>query len=102
MSDLSSIAAVQAPALLPLLAPAPGVTAAGGPDFGHWLAQGLQQASGSIAQADATLRAVALGEPVAPHQALLAMEQARMELQLVLQVRNRLLEGVQELMRMQL
>jgi flagellar hook-basal body complex protein FliE len=100
--NTAAISAVQAAVPAMTVIPMPDVATAAAPGFGQMLAQGLARVNESSAAADATLRAVAMGEPVAPHQAMLAMEQARMDLHLALQVRNRLLEGVQELMRMQL
>lgn len=103
--NTAAISAVQAtvPALPVVNMPEVAATAApAAVGFGQMLVQGLARVNESSAAADATLRAVAMGEPVAPHQAMLTMEQARMDLHLALQVRNRLLEGVQELMRMQL
>lgn len=54
-----------------------------------------QQAAG---QAVAGLQA---GEPVTLHQAMIAMEEASVSFQLMAEVRNRLLDSYQELMRMQ-
>lgn len=95
-------AAVAASAAALPIAPLPAPVAGATTGFEQVMVQGLQRLNGALVDADATLRAVAVGEAVPPHQAMLALEQARMELQLALQVRNRLLEGVQELMRMQL
>ena len=50
------------------------------------------------AQAVANLQS---GQPVAVHQAIIAMEEASVSFQLMAEVRNRLLESYQELMRMQ-
>ncbi|MBE7504528.1 MAG: flagellar hook-basal body complex protein FliE [Verrucomicrobiales bacterium] len=50
------------------------------------------------AQAVANLQS---GQPVAIHQAIIAMEEASVSFQLMAEVRNRLLESYQELMRMQ-
>ncbi len=41
------------------------------------------------------------GKPVSLHQAMIAMEEASVSFQLMAEVRNRLLESYQELMRMQ-
>lgn len=55
-----------------------------------------------LVHADKLLEARALGESVPSHQLMIAMEQAKLSLQLTVEVRNRLLEGYQEIMRMQL
>jgi flagellar hook-basal body complex protein FliE len=49
-------------------------------------------------QAVADLQA---GKPVTLHQAMISMEEASISFQLMAEVRNRLLESYQELMRMQ-
>lgn len=71
-------------------------------DFGQSLLAGVDNTNASIQQADALLQAKALGESVSTHELMLAMEQAKLSLQLTVEVRNRLLEGYQEIMRMQL
>lgn len=70
--------------------------------FESMLSQGLGKLNQSLNIADATLQAVASGEAIPPHQAVLAMEEAKMNLQLAMQIRSKALEGFQELMRMQL
>ncbi len=63
---------------------------------------------GQLTQLDESLKAssilverAALGEPVSPHQVMIALEEARLHFSLAMQVRNRLLEAYQELTRMQ-
>ncbi len=70
--------------------------------FESMLLQGLDKVNQSLNVADATLASVAAGEAIPPHQAILAMEEAKMNLQLALQIRNKAIEGFQELMRMQI
>ena len=66
------------------------------------LGDGLIQVDRSLRAADDRLRSLAAGENVALHDVMITMEQARMDLMLVVEVRNRLLEAYQELTRMQL
>ncbi len=49
---------------------------------------------------DATTK-LALGEPIDIHTVMLAAEEANLSLQLAIQVRNKLVEAYQEIMRMQ-
>jgi len=42
------------------------------------------------------------GEPIPLHQAVIAMEEASVSFQLMVEVRNKLLEAYQELMRLQI
>lgn len=53
---------------------------------------------GAAGQAVADLQS---GKPVALHQAMISMEEASVSFQLMAEVRNKLLESYQELMRMQ-
>lgn len=71
-------------------------------DFAAALGDGLAQVDRSLRAADDRLRSLAAGENVALHDVMITMEQARMDLMLVVEVRNRLLEAYQELTRMQL
>ncbi len=64
--------------------------------------QAVDKVNGDLIQADQLLEARALGHNVAPHELMIAMEQAKLSLQLTVEVRNKLLEGYQEIMRMQL
>jgi len=58
----------------------------------------------NVAQHDANrmVEALAVGEPVDIHQVMLSLSQASNAMQLTLQVRGKLLEAYQELMRLQL
>ena len=49
-----------------------------------------------------TVNAVQSGQNVPLHQAVIAMEEANVSFQLMVEVRNRLLDGYQEIMRMQI
>jgi flagellar hook-basal body complex protein FliE len=69
--------------------------------FATALAQGLEGVNGALLRADAALAQAALDGSQPPHQVMLALEEARLSFHLALQVRNRLLEGYQELLRMQ-
>jgi flagellar hook-basal body complex protein FliE len=65
----------------------------------------LQSALGEVQRldqlADAHVQALAAGRPADPHEIMMAVEQANMALDLVIEVRNRLLEAYQELSRTQ-
>ncbi|WP_246797496.1 flagellar hook-basal body complex protein FliE [Burkholderia perseverans] len=80
----------------------PGVALTPTHGFADWLVSGATQVDRSAALADDAVARFALDGSVPPHQVMLALEEARMSLQFALQVRSRLVEGYQELMRMQL
>lgn len=73
-----------------------------GPDFASVVGGGLDSVNASMQQADQNLRALAAGQEVAPHEVMISMEEARMHLMLLSEVRNRVVEAYQELARMQL
>lgn len=70
--------------------------------FSGILLSGLGKVDHQIAEADSLVRRFALGEPIPVHQVTIALEQARISLELAMQVRSRLLEGYREIMNMQL
>lgn len=71
-------------------------------DFGSLVGQPLQSLNDSLQRADAAAMSFALGEPVPVHEMMISIEQARMAMQIAVEVRNRSVEAYQELMRMQL
>jgi flagellar hook-basal body complex protein FliE len=101
ISALPALAATDAP--LGFIPPAAAAVAEGGTPsaFGSAVTQGLQQVDGSLQASQADLRRLAAGDVSSLHQVMVRLEESRLSMQLVLQVRNRLLESYQELMRMQ-
>lgn len=75
----------------------------GTPDrsFGHLVSQGLEQVNAQMAASQTDLQNLAVGEVQNLHQVMIRLEESRLSFHLMLQVRNRLLESYQELMRMQ-
>ena len=69
--------------------------------FATALTEGVDRVGAALAKADAAIVQAAIDGSQPPHQVMLAIEEARLSFQLALQVRNRLIEGYQELMRMQ-
>ncbi|WP_208455879.1 flagellar hook-basal body complex protein FliE [Burkholderia gladioli] len=82
--------------------PLPSLPSVQGHGFADWLVDGATQVDRSAALADDAVARFALDGSVPPHQVMLSLEEARLSLQFALQVRSRLVEGYQELMRMQL
>lgn len=70
--------------------------------FGEIMLDGLQQTDAKVDKAYRLATAFGLDDSVSVHQVVAAQIQAIDALQLMLQVRARLTEGYQELMRMQL
>lgn len=69
--------------------------------FGDWIKTQVAEADQASRTAEASVRSLALGESDNLHEVMLNLEQARMSVELVVQVRNRLLEAYQEIVRMQ-
>ena len=71
-------------------------------DFGQLLGDGIAKLDSGLQAADQQLRTLVAGKEVAVHDVMISMEQARMNLMFMVEVRNRVVEAYQELMRMQL
>lgn len=69
--------------------------------FGEMLGSLVQEVNEKQAVSKDTVNALLAGQNVPLHQAMIAMEEASVSFQLMVEVRNKLLESYQELMRMQ-
>lgn len=69
-------------------------------DFGDWLTQQIQSLNQQIVSADTEVRRVALGEAGNLHEVMTRLEAAKVSFELAVQVRNKLLEAYQDIMRM--
>lgn len=81
-------------------APAGAGKAAGG-SFGQALTDAIKGLSDSQNAADDKSVQMAAGEPIDLHEVMLARETASLQFQLALQVRNKLVEAYQDVMRTQ-
>ena len=70
--------------------------------FVEMLGNALQGVNDSQQQADNLANQVALGKDVEIHDAVLATEEANLSFQYTMQIRNKLIEAYQEIMRMQI
>ena len=73
-----------------------------GVDFSKWLSEQLNELDTQIKTAETGLQHLATGEANNIHQVMLDLGKAKMSMELVVEVRNRMLEGYQEIMRMQI
>lgn len=71
-------------------------------DFGALVGTQLENLNQALSQSDAATLDFALGGTTPVHEVMLSIEQARLSLQLAVEVRNKAVEAYQELMRMQL
>jgi flagellar hook-basal body complex protein FliE len=109
MDSISSIWATSAdPAMLSIspsadlmkqTAPS-GAAPTGTSTFAGLVTQGLQEVNQQLAVSQLDLQQLAAGEVQSLHQIMIRMEESRLSFQLLMQVRSRLLEAYQEVMRM--
>lgn len=97
---IDAIGAIGAAADLDPVLPAlpPAAPAAG---FGDWFAKEVGAVNASLVKADQDVRLLATGETQSLHEVMIHLEEAKLSFQLLAQVRNRLLDAYQEVMRMQ-
>lgn len=77
--------------------------AAGSPNlsFTQLLTSGLHTVDAKVAKADAMVQAFAEGQSIPVHQVTMALEEARIAVELATQIRTRLIETYREFMTMQ-
>lgn len=107
MSGIEAVAAVsgaEAPPLAMRLggAAAPAAPQAGGAGFADILMSGLRGVDAKVANADSLVRQFAIDDSIPVHQVTMALSEARLAVDLAMQVRSRLVEGYRELMNMPL
>jgi flagellar hook-basal body complex protein FliE len=86
------------PSGAPAATPAAG---AAGSSFSNVLGNMVQEVNAKQAAAGDAVSGLLSGQNVSLHQAMIAMEEASVSFQLMVEVRNKLLDSYQELMRMQ-
>ncbi len=93
----------------------PGIAGLGGPEgagqsgkakegtgsFASVLEKSLGEVNAMQQKADAAITALAAGEKVSLHETMIAMEQADVSFRMMMQVRNKIVEAYQEILRMQ-
>jgi flagellar hook-basal body complex protein FliE len=82
---------------LPIAAPQ-----ANAADFGEVLMAGLRNVDQKVASADKLVQQFAIDDSIPVHQVTMALAEARMSVEIAMQVRSRLVESYRELMNMQL
>jgi flagellar hook-basal body complex protein FliE len=68
--------------------------------FTDWFARELSSVNDKLVTADHDVQKLAVGSAGNLHEVMIHMEEARLSFQLLAQVRNKLLEAYQEVMRM--
>jgi flagellar hook-basal body complex protein FliE len=75
--------------------------AAAGGEFGRLVTQGIGEVNGQLLASQGDLQRLATGDVQNLHQVMVRLEESRLSFELLLQVRNRLLEAYQDVMKMQ-
>ena len=70
--------------------------------FEKWFEQQLGEVNNQITDSGMELRKLAAGETDNLHHVMMSLEKAKLSFQFVLQVRNKILEAYQDVMRMQI
>jgi len=79
----------------------PATNAAPSTSFVNWMAKEATQLNTQLLRAEEGVQRLAAGDAGNLHDVMLQLEQARLALQLATQVRARVIEAYQEVMRMQ-
>ena len=82
--------------------PAPSGAANAQGVFGNMISQGLAQVNEQLQTSQVGLQRLATGDMQNLHQVMIQLEESRLSFQLMLQVRGRLLEAYQDVMKMQI
>lgn len=105
---LAAISSIQAHIVEPSLQPLANAEfspssslAASATGFGDLVTQGLGQVNQQLMTNQTDLQQLAVGDVQNLHQIMIRMEETRLSFQLVMQVRNRMLEAYQDVMKMQ-
>lgn len=96
---IQPVDAIAAAATDAVATPQPHVARAG---FADLLLQGVDKVNHQVLQAQSVASAFAVDDSIPVHQVTYALEQARLSTEFMLQVRAKLTDGLQELLRMQL
>lgn len=102
---MTAIAPITGPETLMRLVqqlPAAAPEAVGNVSFASLLSEGIKSLETKVAHADEMVKTFALDDGIPVHQVTYALEEARLAVELAMQVRSRLLEGYRDIMNMQL
>ncbi|PRC93909.1 fliE: flagellar hook-basal body complex protein FliE [Solimicrobium silvestre] len=97
---ISFLPATSLPSLLP--AGESNSTLTTGGAFGAWFEQHLSEINSKMAIADTGVQQLAAGDATNLHEVMINLQEARMSLQLMMQVRNHLLDAYHDVAQMQL
>jgi flagellar hook-basal body complex protein FliE len=101
IAPIASAAAEQIAAIYPTDEVAAPQVRQAGSSFGAMFSQGLSQVNEQLLASQLDLQKLATGDVQNLHQLMIRLEESRLNFQLMMQVRGRLLEAYQDIMKMQ-
>jgi len=72
------------------------------PSFSQWMAREMQSVNGQLEKSEQLTQDLALGKVDNLHHVMIELEKSRLSLQLMLQIRNHVLDAYNDVVRMQL
>lgn len=102
MNGSEAIQAIESIGSAPGLSQGGAATPASQASFTDILMEGLQEVENKVSTADNLVRRFTIDDDIPIHQVTVALEEARMAVELAVEVRTRLIEGYREIMNMQL
>jgi flagellar hook-basal body complex protein FliE len=84
------------------IAPVPAAAPDPAGTFGKMVSEGLAHVNDQLLASQTGLQRLATGDVQSVHQIMIQLEESRLSFQLILQVRGRLLEAYQDVMKMQI
>jgi len=99
--ELGQLKSIAPPTETPGVSPAFGPGEAGSSSFADTLGTLVRDVNQSQLQSRNAVNGLMSGQNIPLHQAMISMEEASVSFQLMVEVRNKLLDSYQELMRMQ-
>jgi flagellar hook-basal body complex protein FliE len=105
MTPIEPISAVLSATTAPQIDQSTLMGAIAGPqaiNFGQMLTSGIDQVEAKLKSADTLVRQFAVDDSIPVHQVTIALEEARLAVEIAVQVRNKVVEGYREIMNMQL
>ncbi len=103
IAAVASGTAVDPSAILPPPMPAPLAQAGavdGSAPFGQLVSQGLEKVNGDLVSSQLDMQRLAAGDAPDLHRIMIHLEESQLSFQLMMQVRSRLLEAYQDVMKM--
>ena len=99
--DLTRIGSLPVPAPGAGTSPAGAAARDGKASFGEVLKDSIAQVNSLQHEADAAIQSLATGGTATLHDTMLAVQKAELSFRLMMQVRNKIVEAYQEVLRMQ-